>query len=98
MRAPLRTPTPPPPLRAPPRLAVCGRARPRERVLVCRAVALICAAYLALAWCDFDLLDEGYSLPNARHVQLGGLPYRDFDSPYTPGVFYLYAWILDHFG
>src|SRR5207249_1010561 len=43
-------------------------------------------------------LDEGYFLTHARRVELGGLPYRDFSTPYTPGVFYLYAWIMDRAG
>ena len=88
----------PDPTVLPLRLSPAGHVRPRELVLVCLAVALVCAAYLALAWYDFDLLDEGYFLTHARRIQLGGLPYRDFSTPYTPGVFYLYAWILDHFG
>jgi hypothetical protein len=61
-------------------------------------VGAICAWYLSLAWYGFDLLDEGYFLTHARRIQLGGLPYRDFDTPYTPGIFYLYAWLLDWVG
>lgn len=61
-------------------------------------VGAVCAWYLSLAWYGFDLLDEGYFLTHARRVQLGGLPYRDFDTPYTPGIFYLYAWLLDWVG
>jgi hypothetical protein len=61
-------------------------------------VGLVCAVYLSLAHYSFDILEEGYFATHARRVQLGGLPYRDFSTPYTPGVFYLYAWLMDHFG
>src|SRR5919204_1797867 len=79
----------PDPAVLPLRLSPAGHVRRRELALACLAVALVCAGYLALAWYDFDLLDEGYFLTHARRVELGGLPYRDFSTPYTPGVFYL---------
>jgi hypothetical protein len=82
----------------PRRLALRRPVRPAEVALAAVVVALVCAGYLALAWYDFDLLDEGYFLTHARRVELGGLPYRDFSTPYTPGIFYLYATILAHFG
>src|ERR687885_256734 len=88
----------PQPWPPPRRLALRRPVRPAEVALAAVVVALVCAGYLALAWYDFDLLDEGYFLTHARRVELGGLPYRDFSTPYTPGIFYLYAWILDHFG
>ncbi len=79
--------------------------RPRERadlagemVVVLLAAALLCAAYASVAWYGFDLLEEGYFLVHARRVQLGGLPYRDFSTPYTPGIFYLYAWLMEWVG
>ncbi|HET7769784.1 MAG TPA: glycosyltransferase family 39 protein, partial [Chloroflexota bacterium] len=75
-----------------------SRGRAVEAAAVCLALAAVVAGYLSLAWYGFDLLDEGYFLTHARRVQLGGLPYRDFDTPYTPGVFYLYAWLLERFG
>lgn len=59
---------------------------------------MLCAVYFSFAWFGFDLLEEGYFMTQARRVQLGGLPYRDFSAPYTPGVFYLYAWMMDWFG
>lgn len=73
-------------------------ARRRELTIVAVVAALLCAAYLACARYGFDLLEEGYFATHARRVQLGGLPYRDFSTPYTPGVFYLYARMLDWFG
>jgi hypothetical protein len=75
-----------------------SRGRLVEAAAVTLALAAVVAGYLSLAWYGFDLLDEGYFLTHARRIQLGGLPYRDFDTPYTPGVFYLYAWLLDRFG
>ena len=82
------------PLPAPPGL----RAHAGEAVLLLLVVALGCAFYASLAWYGFDLLEEGYFLTHARRVQLGGLPYRDFSTPYTPGVFYLYAWMMEALG
>lgn len=75
-----------------------GRGRIVEVAAVALALTAVTAGYMSLAWYGFDLLDEGYFLTHARRIQLGGLPYRDFDAPYTPGIFYLYAWILDRFG
>ncbi len=69
-----------------------------EALVVGLLLALIGGAYFSLRWYGFDLLEEGYFLANARRVQLGGLPYRDFDTPYTPGVFYLYAWLMEWLG
>jgi hypothetical protein len=53
-------------------------------------------AWAAQYW--VDLLDEGYFLYLASRVQAGDLPYRDFDTYYTPGVFYLYAAAFQLFG
>ncbi len=61
-------------------------------------VALLCAAYYSFAQYSFDVLEEGYFLTNAQRVQAGDMPFRDFNAPYTPGVFYLYAWVMDHVG
>ena len=69
-----------------------------EAAVVGLVLALVCLVYYSLRWYGFDLLEEGYFLTNARAVQLGHLPYRDFDTPYTPGVFYLYARLMDWFG
>ncbi len=65
-------------------------------------VAMAAAATLALyIWSNrywVDLTDEGYFLALADRVRGGELPYRDFDTYYTPGIFYLYAAALDLFG
>ncbi|MDQ3703017.1 MAG: hypothetical protein M3442_19155, partial [Chloroflexota bacterium] len=69
-----------------------------EAVIALLGVTLLGVCFASLAWYGFDLLEEGYFLAHARRVQLGGLPYRDFSTPYTPGVFYLYAWLMDWVG
>jgi hypothetical protein len=75
-----------------------GRLIALESVLAGVVVALLCGAYLWFARYGFDLMDEGYFMSHARRVELGALPYRDFSTPYTPGVFYLYAGAMHGFG
>jgi hypothetical protein len=41
-----------------------------------------------------DELDEGYFVEQAARVLHGALPYRDFDSLYTPGLLYFYTLIF----
>ena len=62
---------------------------------------------LALGTLLFDLVlirvglnpqDEGYFLEQATRVLRGQLPYRDFDSLYTPGLLYVHAALLDLVG
>ena len=69
-----------------------------EAALVSALAALIGGFYLSFAQYGFDVLEEGYFLTNAWRVMQGDVPYRDFDAPYTPGIFYLYAWIFERFG
>src|SRR5438067_12913672 len=45
-----------------------------------------------------DVVDEGYFLDLADRVRQGALPYRDFSTYYTPGIFYLFAAVLKIFG
>jgi hypothetical protein len=45
-----------------------------------------------------DVVDEGYFLDLADRVRTGALPYRDFVTYYTPGIFYLFAAVLKVFG
>ena len=52
------------------------------------------AVYVWSSWYWIDLIDEGYFIYLGSRVQAGDLPYRDFDSYYTPGIFYLFAWTL----
>ena len=65
--------------------------------MTCAAV-LACAAYACIARYGVDLVDEGYFLDLASRVQQGQLPYRDFDTYYTPGVFYLDVLVFTLFG
>src|SRR6266568_1987761 len=46
---------------------------------------------LALIGLGLDSLDEGYFAEQATRVLRGEVPYRDFDSLYTPGLLYLHA-------
>jgi hypothetical protein len=48
----------------------------------------------ALLRIGVDDLDEGYFAEQAARVLAGALPYRDFDSLYTPGLLYLNATIF----
>ena len=74
------------------------RAHRTEAVVVAVATMAVFAAYAWSAWYWIDLVDEGYFLYLADRVRHGELPYRDFDTYYTPGVFWLYAAALDLFG
>jgi hypothetical protein len=69
-----------------------------EPVAVLVAATVLFAGHAWLARFGLDLVDEGYFLDLASRVQHGQLPYRDFDTYYTPGVFYLNAAVLSLFG
>jgi len=65
-------------------------------------VALFClfltlCADLALVRFGLDAEDEGYFVEQATRVLNGQLPYRDFDSLYTPALLYLHAATLSLF-
>lgn len=65
------------------------------------AIAVIVGALaidLVLIRVGLDPTDEGYFLEQATRVLHGQLPYRDFDSLYTPGLLYAHALLLDVFG
>ncbi|MCA1644311.1 MAG: hypothetical protein LC797_02195 [Chloroflexi bacterium] len=49
---------------------------------------------VALLRIGLDDLDEGYFAEQAVRVLHGNLPYRDFESLYTPGLLYLHAWLF----
>jgi hypothetical protein len=65
-------------------------------VLVAAAVIFVLYVWSSRYW--LDLIDEGYFIYLSSRVQAGDLPYRDFDTYYTPGIFYLYAWTFNLFG
>jgi Dolichyl-phosphate-mannose-protein mannosyltransferase len=56
---------------------------------------------IAYAWSGHvwvDVVDEGYFLDLSQRVAEGALPYRDFSTYYTPGIFYLFAAVFKLFG
>jgi 4-amino-4-deoxy-L-arabinose transferase-like glycosyltransferase len=62
-------------------------------------VFLVCLAYLCMFLRYTSLEpDEGIVLLGAERILDGELPYRDFFSFYTPGSFYLAAWLFRIFG
>lgn len=69
-----------------------------EPLIVMLGALAVLGAYVWLARYGLDLVDEGYFLDLATRVQHGQLPYRDFDTYYTPGIFYLHAAVLTLFG
>lgn len=93
-----------PPVRRPDPVAVSDgtwRASPVGRrewaaVLVAAAVMFAVYAWSGRYW--LDMIDEGYFVYLGFRVHAGDLPYRDFDTYYTPGIFYLFAWMFDLFG
>src|SRR4051794_40828657 len=68
-----------------------------EPLGVALAVLLLFSLGAWLARFGIDVTDEGYFLDLANRVQHGQLPYRDFDTYYTPGLFYLNAALLHIF-
>jgi hypothetical protein len=61
-------------------------------------LAALVAEQLFLARYWLDTLDEGYFAELADRVARGELPYRDFDTPYTPALHYLHAWAFGLLG
>ncbi|MBV9325389.1 MAG: hypothetical protein JO352_16575 [Chloroflexi bacterium] len=76
--------------------------RPHQRrgeelvALACLFAALF--AELVVIRFGIDAQDEGYFLEQATRVLQGQIPYRDFDSLYTPGLLYVHALVLSLFG
>ena len=62
-------------------------------------IFILSLAYLCL-FLRFTTMepDEGIVLRGAERILSGQLPYRDFFSFYTPGSFYLLAWLFRLFG
>jgi hypothetical protein len=72
-----------------------GRRREEFAVLFC--LVLVLCAELMLVRVGLDAADEGYFIEQATRVVRGQLPYRDFDSLYTPALLYVHAAILPVF-
>src|SRR4030081_1921881 len=58
----------------------------------------VLAVYVWSAHFWIDVVDEGYFFAPAERVRTGAVPYRDFSTYYTPGIFYLFAAVLKVFG
>src|SRR5713226_538677 len=70
------------------------------RKVLCGALVglVVLTGYTSSAHVWIDVVDEGYFLDLADRVRTGALPYRDFSTYYTPGIFYLFAAVLKVFG
>jgi len=71
--------------------------RGEELVALVCLLAVLCADLVLIRF-GLDAQDEGYFVEQATRVLHGQLPYRDFDSLYTPGLLYLHAAVLSVFG
>lgn len=47
---------------------------------------------------DFNIYDEGVGFFGAERLAAGELPYKDFWTMYSPGIYYLYALVMTIFG
>jgi hypothetical protein len=56
------------------------------------------AAEAAILHIGIDDLDEGYFVQQAKRVLHGAIPFRDFETLYTPGLTYLHAAVFLAFG
>jgi hypothetical protein len=69
-----------------------------EAAGVALVVVGVIAAYAWSAHIWVDPVDEGYFLDLGQRVLDGAVPYRDFTTYYTPGIFYLFAVMFKLFG
>jgi hypothetical protein len=72
--------------------------RALEPLVLGFGLALAVGAYACLARFGVDLADEGYFMDLGTRVMNGQLPYRDFDTYYTPAIFYVYSVVFNLFG
>jgi hypothetical protein len=76
---------------------ILSRDHYRRRVQVELSIALIVACVVVevtMLRLGIDDLDEGYFVQQAVRVLHGQIPYRDFETFYTPGLAYLHAAIF----
>src|SRR3982074_3326930 len=83
---------------ATPRVSRLGRLRWPGDALAILCLLLVLGIDLALIRVGLDAQDEGYFLEQARRVVHGDLPYRDFDSLYTPALLYVHAALFSLLG
>jgi len=69
-----------------------------DRWGVACAIGAILAVDAILLTVGIDELDEGYFAEQAMRIVRGELPYRDFDSLYTPGALYMHTTIFHTLG
>jgi hypothetical protein len=74
-----------------------ARGRSAEELVALVSLGLVLLADLVLIRLGLDAEDEGYFLEQATRVVQGQLPYRDFDSFYTPALLYVHAAVLSLF-
>ncbi len=62
-----------------------------EAILAVAAILVCLLVDLSFIRLGIDVVDEGYFADQAARVLHSEVPYRDFDSLYTPGLLYLNA-------
>jgi hypothetical protein len=80
---------------------ILSRQHYHRRVQVKLSIGLIVACVVAEAavlHVGIDDLDEGYFVQQATRVLHGQIPYRDFETFYTPGLVYLHAMVYGGLG
>jgi hypothetical protein len=80
---------------APPRWVPASR---KGDVLAAVCLVAFTVAGVLLLRVGVDSLDDGYFVEQAVRVLHGQLPYRDFDSWYTPGLLYVHAALIGLIG
>lgn len=78
--------------------SVPTRGTTRRELLAAAALFVLSLAYFGiLAPYGLELADEGHLLHQIYRTAIGQLPYVDFHTGYSPGVYYLNAWLLNGF-